>query len=162
MKTISAAVLCVLGVLALLWVYSVLRRPLPGPFEITVSIPEGAKVLPDKDVKSGTFKVTLPLEEFLAEAAQAEATSIVTYGLSTDFILDGFSLNYWLPKDGYFYHANYFSEMNWPIGVTTWQIERLDNKFIVRPRFSGSFVPVLFLGVFLMAWGGVLFYRKDR
>lgn len=84
--------------------------PLPEKQSMAVWIPDNAELRPERDVKSGTFKVNISLQEFQARTAVSKHRPLIAYserrgegGVRRGVY--GPFLEYWLTKgDGTFYY----------------------------------------------------------
>jgi len=111
-----------------------LHYQVPMPQAASVSFPllEKAEIFPDKQVKPGTFKIELPLPDFLDKCSSSDNIPLASY---YRFGSNMVTVEYWLSRrDGIFYHTYKRVQVEWPTGVTTGKVTLQNGNLILYPQ----------------------------
>lgn len=141
------------------------RLPLQ-PQKVMVDLPPNtAALLPSTRVTPGTFKISLPLEEFF-EKAKTTPGAIIMFGPGYEESekANCVELNYWLPVGSVFYFSQKQVTPKWPHSVTIGEVRYLGkNELLVTPARDSEIIGIAFFLAFVcFAFVAVLHYLSTE
>lgn len=129
---IVSMVLFLIGAVPLSIAYLHYQVPMPQAASVSFPLLDKAENFPDKQVSPGTFKIELPLPDFLDKCSSGDIIPLASYRkLGNNMV----AVEYWVSrKDGIFYHASKYAHVEWPSGVGIGEMTVQNGNLTLYPQ----------------------------